>query len=78
MAVTASTLRQNVYQLLDQVLETGKPLEIKRKGRLLKVTPQPLSGRKLDNLSRHECVNGDPEVLVHCDWSREWTGQEDV
>ena len=78
MTVTASTLRQNVYQLLDQVLESGKPLQIKRKGRLLKITPQTHSGKRLDNLSRHECVNGDPENLVHCDWSREWTGQEDV
>ena len=78
MSVTASTLRQNIYRLLDQVIETGKPLEIKRKGHVLKVSPQSPHGGRLDHLTRHECVNGDLDDLVHCDWSREWTGQEDV
>jgi hypothetical protein len=33
MVVTASELCQNTYRLLDQVLETGVPLEIGRHGR---------------------------------------------
>ncbi len=32
MEVNPSELRQNIYNLLDQVIETGIPLEIKRKG----------------------------------------------
>ncbi len=72
MTVTASTLRQNIYQFLDQIIETGKPLEIKRKGEILKVTKQKSESR-LGRLRRHDCVNGDPEQLVHCDWSGEWT-----
>ena len=30
MALTASKLRENIYRVLDQVLETGEPVEIER------------------------------------------------
>jgi len=69
--MTASHLRQNIYQLLDQALETGIPLEIERKGRMLRIVPEPPHD-KLDNLKRRDCLVGDPEDIVHMDWSREW------
>ncbi len=72
MALTASSLRQNVYRLLDQVLETGEPLEIRRKGQVLKVVKEHDAGSKLANLTPHHCINGDPEEIVHCDWSDQW------
>ena len=68
MGVSASKLRENIYQLLDQVLETGTPLEINRKGRKLKIVP--VKGEsKLGSLERHD---GDPDDIVHLDWSDEW------
>ena len=71
MTVTVSGLRQNIYRLLDQVIETGQPLDVKRGDRLLKiVVEKPAS--KLARLSRHKCIRGNPEDLVHLDWSREW------
>lgn len=73
MTVTASRLRQDVYRLLDQVLETGQPLEIERKGRILKVMPEARPGGKLASLTAHRCTRGDPEAIVHCDWSAEWS-----
>jgi hypothetical protein len=72
MAVTASQLRQNVYRLLDQTLETGKPLEICRKGRTLRIVSDVDPGGKLNALVPHECIKGDPEDLVHVDWSDTW------
>ena len=33
MPVTASKLRENIYRILDQVLETGVPVEIERRGK---------------------------------------------
>jgi hypothetical protein len=69
--VTGSDLRQNIYQLLDQVLDTGVPLEIERKGRKLRISSEPPRD-KLDNLKRRDCLNGDPEDIVHIDWSKEW------
>ena len=69
--MTTSELRRNIYQLLDQVLETGIPLEIERKGRKLRIVPEA-PRQKLDNLKRRDCLRGDPEDLVHMDWSSEW------
>ena len=69
--MTASQLRKNIYRLLDQVLETGKPLEIQRKGRTLRIVPEA-APRKLESLKRRDCLVGDPEDLVHLDWSGEW------
>jgi len=71
MPISASALRGNIYKLLDQVLESGQPLEIERKGRLLKIIPEEQS-TKFEKLVRHTCLQGDPESIVHLDWSGEW------
>ena len=71
MTVTASQLRQDIYQLLDRVIETGQPLEIERKGRRLRiVSAEPVS--RLARLPKRKCIKGDPEKLVSIDWSSEW------
>lgn len=72
MAITASKLRENVYAVLDQVIETGIPVEIRRKGALLRIVPdKPPS--KLSRLRKRNCVIGDPEDLVHMNWIDLWT-----
>jgi len=74
MTMTASKLRGNIYKILDEVLDTGVPVEIVRGGRKLKIVAVegPPKG-KLDRLKAHPGVLvGDPEDLVHLDWSREW------
>jgi hypothetical protein len=71
MPLTASKLRENIYRILDEILETGIPVEIERRGRILKITPaEPRS--KLENLRPRDYLSGDPEELVHMDWSEEW------
>lgn len=72
MAITASRLRANVYKVLDDVLETGTPVEVERKGKRLRIVPvEPRS--KLDRLvKRPGFLKGDPESIVHMDWSGEW------
>lgn len=71
MPLTASKLRENIYRILDEILETGIPVEIERGGRILKITPaEPRS--KLENLRPRKYLRGDPEELVHLDWSEEW------
>ena len=74
MKVTASRLRENIYKILDEVLETGIPVEIERGGRKLKIVPADETPRsKLDRLEANEgAIAGDPEDLVHVDWSDEW------
>ncbi len=72
MAITASAFRSNIYRLLDSVVEKGEPLSIERKGHLLKVICEDQPRGKLAQLSRHACIEGDPEAIVHTDWSGEW------
>jgi prevent-host-death family protein len=71
MALTASKLRQDIYRILDRVLETGRPVEVLRRGRVLKIVPEDKRS-KLDSLAKHDFINGDPEGIVHIDWSGEW------
>jgi hypothetical protein len=70
--LTASKLRENVYRILDEVLETGVPVEIERRGKILRIISTQ-SRSKLDNLKHHPgYLLGDPEDLVHLEWSGEW------
>ena len=74
MKITASKLRENIYKVLDQVIETGVPVEIERRGRILKIVPGDENPRsKLARLEpRPKAIVGDPEDLIHLDWSSEW------
>ena len=67
-AVTATELRGNIYQLLEEVLTTGVPLEVKKGGKRLRI--MPVEGvDKLKNLTyQPEVIRGDPEDLVHMEW----------
>ena len=67
----ASALREDIYRILDQVAETGVPVEIERRGKLLKIVLEE-SPRKLSNLRPRPYLLEDPEDLVHLDWSEEW------
>jgi hypothetical protein len=72
LATTASKLRANVYRMLDEVLETGQPLEIERNGRTLVIAPKEQQSI-WDRLPRREgFIVGDPDELIHIDWSSEW------
>lgn len=69
--LTPSRLRANLYRILDQVLATGEPVIIHRKGRRLKIVVE--EPRRFDLLEPHpDYIQGDPEDLVHIDWSGEW------
>jgi prevent-host-death family protein len=69
---TASKLRENIYRLLDHVLETGIPVEIERRGRRLRIVPVEPPDR-LERLTPHpDYLTCDPEDTVHIDWSSEW------
>jgi hypothetical protein len=63
---------ENIFKILDQVLETGDPATVIVKGKRLLISPsQAIS--KLDLLEEHpNFIIGDPEELVHLDWASEW------
>ena len=72
MSISITRLRTDLYKIIDQVIKTGKVIEIERKGHIVKIVPDQLKS-KLDNLNAHPgTIVGDPEDLVHSDWSMEW------
>jgi len=75
MATTLSLtkVRADLYKIVDSVLETGTPVEIERRGKKVRIVPVRAAS-KLDNLvKRPGTIVGDPEEVVHMDWSGEWT-----
>lgn len=76
MEITPTQLRKDIYRLLDRVLETGEPLTVKRDGERVMIVPVEESGKKLDRLSAHDCIEGNPEDLVETDWSHLWNDRE--
>lgn len=72
MALTASKLREDIYRVLDQILETGVPVEIERRGKVLKIIPVETPGKLANLIERPDYLQCDPEEIVHLDWSREW------
>jgi len=72
MRVTASKLRADIYNILDETLKTGIPIEVVRKVRVLKIVPESRPS-KLSRLQKRDYIVGDPEDLVHMDWLQEWS-----
>lgn len=72
MAITASRLRDNVYRILDEVLDTGTPVEIERRGQRLRIVPAEPKGRLERLIRRPRYLKVDPESIVHLDWSDQW------
>ncbi len=71
MRVTPTQLRKNLFKLLDQVVETGKPIEINRNGIVLRIVPQQKSS-KLQRLKKHRTMQCDPEMIIENDWEEAW------
>ena len=73
--VSNLNIQNDIFQLLDKVIKTGVPVEIERKGKRLLISPAE-KRRDLDSLEDHpEFVVGNPDDLVHIDWSTEWKPQ---
>jgi hypothetical protein len=69
--IKTSRLRQNIYRIFDQVLATGVPVDVERNGRRLRIIAVDPPG-KLGRLHERDYLRGDPDELVHVDWSGEW------
>lgn len=65
--IPLTTIRSQIYKFFDQVIESGKPVYIKRKGWILKIDlDKPLSRteRLFKKPVRKNVVKGDAEELV--------------
>lgn len=69
--VTPTELRGNIYNLLDEILNTGIPIEITKGGKKLRIVPIG-KANKLQNLaSRPNVIKGNPNDLVDISWEKE-------
>ena len=67
--------QNDIFRLLDKVIKTGVPVVLERKGKRLLISPAE-KHRDLDRLEKHpEFIVGNPDDLVHIDWSSEWKPQ---
>jgi hypothetical protein len=71
MKLSATALRQDIYRILDLILETGVPVEIERKGKILRISPADPPDR-ISRLRQRDYLVADPEEIVEMDWSGEW------
>jgi hypothetical protein len=69
---SVSRLRADLYRVLDQVLETGVPVEVERRGRRLRISAVEEGDRLAALKPRPGYLKGDPDSVVHLDWSEEW------
>ena len=72
MSLSLTEFRANLYKIVDEVIKTGVPIEIERKGVKVRLVPEKKKSR-LERLVKHPgTIKGDPESIVHMDWSSEW------
>ena len=69
--LTPTELRGNIYQIFDEILDTGVPIEIDKGGRKLIIAPAERADKLQKLIKRKNFVKGDPEELVNITWEKE-------
>jgi hypothetical protein len=76
--LTLTTLRQQIFQIADEVLITGQPVSIERNGKVLLLSPAvELNKSKSLKLKRRKLISGDAESL-HSTKVWEWHELENL
>ena len=76
--MSVTELRNQIYKVIDRVIETGIPQEIERGGHRLKIELDEPKKKKLDNLKPQKTFVGDPDDLVNisvwdeAEWDQKW------
>ena len=78
MKISVTKLRTDLYRIVDQVIESGVPVEIERNGQVVKLVPS-VKKSKLANLKTHpNVINGDPDDIIHVNWNEHWHEDENT
>ena len=72
MRITASRLRSDIYRILDAVVESGEPVEIVRKGVVLRIAAAKTPS-KLARLKKRDVFVGDPDDILSMNWLDGWS-----
>ena len=78
MTVSLTYLRTNLYKLVDQVLATGEPIVIDRKGQKLKIVPEAKRDLFATKPKHGQAIIGDPDDLVNQHWDGEWQEKDNL
>ncbi len=70
-SVTPTELRGNLFNLLDEILSTGIPLEIDRGGKRLRIVPVEKIDKLQNLVRRPDVILGDPDELISLSWEQE-------
>ena len=68
--LTPTRLRKDLYQVLDQILESGEGVEVERAGGKVLLLPQ--ASDKLSRLRPRDTIVGDPDTLDQIGWADAW------
>ena len=69
--ISVTELRGNIYKILNEVLNTGIPIEINKGGKKLKIMPAEKVDKLQNLVSRPYVIKGDPDDLVDISWEKE-------
>ena len=69
--ISVTELRGNIYKILNEVLNTGIPIEINKGGKKLKIMPAEKIDKLQNLVSRPYVIKGDPDDLVDISWEKE-------
>ena len=72
--VTVAELRGDIDNLLEEILVTGIPLDVKMGDRRLRTAPVEPVDKFSDMEFRPDVINGAPEDLVHIEWEYKLDG----
>ena len=61
--ISLTTLRQQLFKVVDRIIKTGVPVEINRRGHKLRIVPVAKTS-KLARLTPHKAIVGNPDDLV--------------
>jgi len=61
--ISLTSLRNNLFKIVDEVIQSGNPVELERKGHRLKIVLEEKKS-KLDNLKPNDCIVGNPDELI--------------
>lgn len=71
-SITPQELRENLDNLLDEILKTGIPLEIERGGKRLRILPVEALDKLEKLVHRPHVILGDADTLVDINWEHEF------
>ncbi|BAB73881.1 type II toxin-antitoxin system Phd/YefM family antitoxin [Anabaena sp. FACHB-709] len=69
--VTLTELSNNIEHLLDEVVETGIPIEINKNGKLFKIVPVEKTDKLKNLIFKPDVIQGNPDDLVNISWEQE-------